>query len=108
MRIKVHIDVRKPLKRRKKITKKNGAEVIVTYKYERLDDFCFTCVMSHTEDIVGKFLDKTNETFIKEWGGWLRAPSHRSTCPVKSKWLREEGDVGLEGRVGRVNINPKS
>lgn len=36
MRIRVRLDVRKPLKRRKKIIKKNGAEVIVTCKYERL------------------------------------------------------------------------
>lgn len=33
MRIRVRLDVRKPLKRKKKITKKNGAEVIVLCKY---------------------------------------------------------------------------
>lgn len=39
MRIKIRIDVRKPLKRKKKITRKNGTDFMVTCKYERLGDF---------------------------------------------------------------------
>lgn len=41
MRVKVRLDVRKPLKRKKKITRRNGEEAIVSCKYERLGDFCF-------------------------------------------------------------------
>lgn len=40
MRIKISIDVRQPLKRKKKICKRNGVECIVQCKYERLGDFC--------------------------------------------------------------------
>lgn len=36
MRIKIRLDVRKPLKRKKKIVKKDGKEFIVTCKYEIL------------------------------------------------------------------------
>lgn len=47
MRIKIKIDVRKPLKRKKKVCRKNGSENIVQCKYERLGDFCFNAVWSH-------------------------------------------------------------
>lgn len=50
MRILIKIDVRKPLKRKKKITRKNGNDFVVHCKYERLGDLCFKCGMiSHTE-----------------------------------------------------------
>lgn len=39
MRIKIHLDVRSPLKRKKKITRKNGSKFVVSYKYESLVSF---------------------------------------------------------------------
>lgn len=36
MRIRIRVDVRKPLKRKKKIIRKYGSEFIVLCKYERL------------------------------------------------------------------------
>lgn len=55
MRIKISVDVRHPLKRKKKICRKNGTECIVQCKYERLGDFCFVCgLVTHTE----RFCDK--------------------------------------------------
>lgn len=69
-------DVRKPLKRRKKIVRTNGKEVIVNYKYERLGDFCFTCgLMTHTERYCSKFLSNSfnsEEVLTKKWGVWLK------------------------------------
>lgn len=50
MRIKIKIDVRKSLKRKKRITRRNGSEFIVTCKYERLGEFCFSCgLVTHTD-----------------------------------------------------------
>lgn len=49
MRVRIRLDVRKPLKRKKKIVKKDKSEVVVTCKYEKLGDFCFICgLLSHT------------------------------------------------------------
>lgn len=94
MRIKVRNDVRKPLKRRKKITTRNGTEMVVSCKYERLGDFCFTCgIMSHTERYCSKFLNRDKEEVTKEWGSWLRALPRRNLGPARSKWLREDGDT---------------
>lgn len=109
MRIKIKIDVRRPLKRMKKITRRNGTNVVVTCKYERLGDFCFTCgIVSHTDRYCRKFLDKKDESVTKEWGSWLRATSRRMAGPVKSKWLRDEGDTNWEERIGRFKTIPKS
>lgn len=43
MRLKIRIDIRKPLKRKKKICRKDKSEVVVQCKYEKLGDFCFIC-----------------------------------------------------------------
>lgn len=68
MRVRIQVDVRKPLKRKKKVTRKNAADFIVQCKYERLGDFCFRCgMLSHTERFC---LRKFNgqEEGEKEWG----------------------------------------
>lgn len=58
MRIKIRLDVRKPLKRKKKIKRKNDTEFIVTCKYERLCDFCFACgLVTHTERFCRRSID---------------------------------------------------
>lgn len=109
MRIRVKLDVRKPLKRRKKITRRNGVEVIVNCKYERLGDFCFACgFVTHTERFCRKLLDKTNGETNREWGSWLRAIPRRASAQTKSKWLRDEGDADWEQRIGRDNNFPQS
>lgn len=109
MRIRVRLDVRKPLKRRKKIVKRNGMKVMVSCKYERLGDFCFTCgMLTHTDRYCSKFLANTSEGSSKEWGSWLRAPPRRAGGPGKSRWLREEDDKDWEARQGRYSTFPKS
>lgn len=109
MRIRIKIDVRKPLKRRKKIMRKNGTEVIVNCKYERLREFCFTCgLVSHTDRYCGKLLENTEEVGENEWGVWLKAPPRRVAGVVKIKWLRDEGDVNWGERNERHNNIPKS
>ena len=109
MRIRVRLDVRKPLKRRKKITKKNGAEVMVSCKYERLGEFCFTCgMLTHTERYCRIFLSRSSEESSKEWGSWLRAPPRKTGGPVRSRYLRGEDDTEWEARQGRYNSGPKS
>lgn len=104
MRVRVRIDVRKPLKRKKKIVRKDGIEIVVTCKYERLGEFCFSCGMvTHTERFCRKLIDNKGVEGVKEWDNWLRAPLKRSANQVQSKWLREEDDDTWELRIGRAN-----
>lgn len=43
MRIRVKIDINKPLKRALKVKCANGEALIVTFTYERLPNFCYRC-----------------------------------------------------------------
>lgn len=51
MRLKIRVEVRKSLKRKKKICKKDKSEFVVQYKYERLGYFLLHVwiVISHVE-----------------------------------------------------------
>lgn len=105
MRIRIKIDVRKPLKRKKKICRKNGAECIVLCKYERLGDFCFICgLVTHTERFCSKRSSLGQAELVREWGDWLRAPSRRLAGQEMSKWLRDEGDVDWGVKHGTDNF----
>ncbi|XP_074327248.1 uncharacterized protein LOC141696272 [Apium graveolens] len=105
MRVRIKLDVRKPIKRKKKIVKKDGQEFTVECKYERLGEFCFTCgLVSHTDRFCRNAMEKGVEVVTKEWGSWLRAPPRRVAGQVQSKWLRDEGDDTWEARIGRENF----
>lgn len=110
MRLKIRVDVRRPLKRKKKICKKDKTEVIVNCKYERLGDFCFICgLLSHTERFCRKKFDNVGSTSLREWGAWLRAPPRRNGGSSRSKWLRDDsnGDWGNnlgEGSFGQRDV----
>lgn len=103
MRVRIRLDVRKPLKRKKKILKKDGTEITVSCKYERLGEFCFSCgLVTHTDRFCRKFIDRRGEEGGKAWGGWLRAPPRRAAGQGQSKWLRDEEDATWESRIGRA------
>lgn len=43
MRIQVLVDIRQPLKRKKKLIIAKGKDFFVVFKYEKLTTFCFIC-----------------------------------------------------------------
>lgn len=89
MRLRIRVDIRKPLKRKKKICKKDKSEFVVHCKYERLGDFCFTCrLVSHTERFCRKKFESESQELANDWGSWLRVPSRRMEGQSISKWLR--------------------
>lgn len=101
MRVRIRLDVRKPLKRKKKIVKKDGSEFTVTCKYERIGEFCFLCgLVSHTDRFCRKFIDKRGIGGEKEWGVWLKASPRRAANQSQSRWLRDEGDATWGGKIG--------
>lgn len=95
MRVRIKVDVRLPLKRKKKICKKDKSEFIVNCKYEKLGEFCFICgLLSHTERFCKKKISGEMDGNSREWGAWLRAPPRRHTAQGRSKWLRDETNEG--------------
>lgn len=101
MRIRIRLDIRKPIKRKKKIVKKDGTELMVVCKYERLGEFCFSCGMvTHTDRFCRANANKDGDDGVKEWGSWLRAPPRKVAGQTQSKWLRAENDDTWEDRIG--------
>ncbi|WOG86659.1 hypothetical protein DCAR_0205876 [Daucus carota subsp. sativus] len=89
VRIRVRMNIRKPLKRRMKIKREGGNWSWVNFKYERLGSFCFVCgIIGHTErecNVVYAHPDKEVE---RAYGVWLRAPGRSSKQYVGARWLR--------------------
>jgi interleukin-1 receptor-associated kinase 1 len=79
LRIRVSMDLRKPLKRKSKLSFQ-GKDIWVDYKYERLPNFCFACgrighQMRDCEEIEDHDSDAYSELEEKDlaFGPWLRA-----------------------------------
>lgn len=90
MRLRIRVDVTHPLKRKKKICRKDGTDCVVQCKDERLGDFSFTCgMLIHTDRFCRKKLETSSSELVREWGGWLRAPPRRAAIFEKNKWLRD-------------------
>lgn len=94
MRIRVELDVNEPLKRFKKL-KFNGKLISVSFKYERLQAFCFLCgKLGHTESFCNILydLDEAQIEVIRKgakgWGPFLKADVRKSIRTMGDRWLR--------------------
>ncbi|MBA0628886.1 hypothetical protein Godav_023517 [Gossypium davidsonii] len=97
MRIRVQIDIRRPLKRKKQVMFKNKCSY-VRFKYERLTLFCFYCGrLGHNDSFCEAKMEAGVEVDEMGWDLSLRAQSRRAQV-MSSVWLREE-----RGSAGRTN-----
>jgi hypothetical protein len=80
MRIRVLLDVTKPLKRQKKIKKPGGVSSYIRFKYERLGNYCYFCgLLGHIEDFCEKLYDLQEDDGTRLWGPDLRVDKQRSS-----------------------------
>jgi 14-3-3 protein epsilon len=99
MRLRVRIDVRRPLKKEKKIKNLGGEWCNVNFKYEKLGVFCFVCgKLGHSENKCEVRFAMENDDGTREWSSDLRAEPRRRGGRPTSRWLNEEG--GGSGTVG--------
>jgi hypothetical protein len=69
MRIKVMVDVRKPLHCRKSIKKKEVAPVMVNIKYEHLGIFYYyRILLGNVEDLCEKLYEVSKDNGVRNWG----------------------------------------
>lgn len=102
MRIRVKIDVRKPLKRKKQIMVREKCSH-VRFKYERPSLFCFYCgKLGRSDSFCEAKMMLRAEVAGMGWDLTLRAQSRRAQA-INSVWLREEGKVFVGGYGGRQN-----
>lgn len=87
-RVRVSVNVSKPLKRMMKMTKRDGGVAWVTFKYERLTTFYFFCGMiGHTDKFCSAALDSSLQTDQYPYGPFLRASNRRVGDNDASPWL---------------------
>lgn len=99
MRIRVSIDVRLPLKRKKRIGAVQSSSSYVVFQYERLPLFCFLCDrLGHRESFCQVRLTLRNQQVEFGWDVSLRAAPRRGGQAV-SKWLREENGTDMWARM---------
>jgi hypothetical protein len=92
MRIRVLIDIRKPLKRNKKIKKEGAESKLVNFKYERLGTFCYICgMLGHSETRCPNLFELAECDVKRNWSPELRAETGRRQGG-ESRWIRQGGD----------------
>jgi hypothetical protein len=92
LRVKVLLDLQKPLLRGRKL-KINGSSILITYQYEKLLKFCFRCgAIMHGGTGCPERHDVRAQNATVQYGPWMRAPSPtrkigvscaRATSPVR-------------------------
>lgn len=100
-RIRVALNVEKPIKRRMKIKREGGEWHWVNFKYERLSLFCFVCgILGHTERDCSVVYAHPDKVVEKAYGTWLRAPMKGGKQQnLGAKWLRNT--MGMSGTDDR-------
>lgn len=107
MRIRVRVDVRKPLRKERKVKRVGGEWSMVQFKYERLGVFCYLCgVIGHTEQYCDQLFEMQQDDGVRFWGPSLKAEAKRGGGAGGSRWLRETPAGGGPRAGVTVNQNP--
>jgi hypothetical protein len=92
LRVKVLLDLQKPLLRGRKL-KINGSSILITFQYEKLPKFCFRCgAIMHGGTGCPERHDVRAQNATVQYGPWMRAssptrkiggPCAKATSPVR-------------------------
>lgn len=84
-RLRVLLDVTKPLRRIQKIKNSEGKVVAVDIKYERLPIFCYACGhIGHMERDCSEVSEDDREE-EKQWGSWLKASPRKGRLKLEEE-----------------------
>lgn len=95
LRIRVVIDVHRPLKSQMRIKKAGGEWMWIQFKYDRLPSFCFYCGrIGHTEKFCEDLFDNLHGNATRKYSSSLRAPLRSQSISKENQWIR-----GADGTV---------
>lgn len=101
LRVRVLINIDRPLKRRMKIFTSKDKWFWVNFKYERLPTFCFICgVIGHSDRFCHKLFDESAENIAKPYGMFMKAPDRRNNKHIGARWLRDNMAQPMGGNTG--------
>ncbi|XP_031108637.1 uncharacterized protein LOC116013119 [Ipomoea triloba] len=87
-RVRVSIPVSKPLKRRMRLVKRDKSTCWVTFKYERLHNFCFCCgLLGHSYKFCLKVRESPLTVAQYPYDAGMRAGGARGPRAVGESWL---------------------
>lgn len=86
MRMRVTIDITKPLRRRMKVRKAGNEWSWITFKYENVSTFCFIYgIIGHADKFCNKLFDTPENEITRPYGAWMRAQPRRQNNLIGSK-----------------------
>jgi hypothetical protein len=102
MRLKVRIDVTKPLQQGWKVRANEGNYVQIIFKYEKLGTFCYLCgLIGHTDKNCTKLFDMDHDDGTREWGESLRPLISRMGTSATNKYIQDP----IPSRPHAVSVN---
>lgn len=89
LRIRVTMNITKPLKRRMKLKRDANNWNWINFKYERLSSFCFVCgKIGHSDRDCSVVYANPEKLIERAYGVWLRAPTRSNKIGAGARWLR--------------------
>ncbi|KAM6600113.1 hypothetical protein CsatA_019722 [Cannabis sativa] len=102
LRVRVRIDIEKPLKRRMKLQQIGGDWFWINFRYEFVPTFCFICgIIGHTENYCSRLFIQSASTIVKPYGTFMKAVPRKTQYAMGAKWLRS-GSSSYGGHGGSV------
>lgn len=92
VRIRVSLNVEKPLKRRVKIKRECDSWSWLNFKYERLGSFFFGGTIGHAERECNVVYVNPEKLVEKAYGVWLRAPARNTRNNTGARWLKNTSE----------------
>ncbi|XP_031099707.1 uncharacterized protein LOC116003906 [Ipomoea triloba] len=87
-RVRVSLPVDKPIKRRMRLMKRDKSTCWVTFKYERLHNFCFFCgLLGHSHKFCLKAREAAIPVELYPYDATLWAGGSSGPRPVGERWL---------------------
>ena len=104
--VKVEVDVTKPLCRCRKVALNDDNEIWVSFKYEKLPNFCYWCGMvSHADKECDVWLSSKGSLSLDHqgYGNWLRASPFNLKKTIVTT-VSGVGDVSIPKLTQATNL----
>ncbi|CAN0858820.1 hypothetical protein LINGRAHAP2_LOCUS7479 [Linum grandiflorum] len=107
MRVRVELDVRKPLRRETKVRLHDDVKLMCPLRYEHLQTFCYICgIMGHTDKFREVNFRLPAHQITRRWDDSIRVEFRDEKQKLAAKWLKNpnlapRGSSNRGGHRGR-------
>ncbi|WOH01895.1 hypothetical protein DCAR_0521281 [Daucus carota subsp. sativus] len=110
LRVRVAIDISRPLKSQMRIKKPGGEWLWIHFKYERLPSFCFYCgKIGHSEKFCEELFDNPQAQGVRKYDSSLRASPRNQASHKGNQWIRgADGTVPIAAKKHDTERNAES